>query len=329
MLHLEMKHLRLAVTIAEIGNLTKAAQILCLSQPALSKQLAELELQLGFTLFYRDRKGMSLTEGGRSFRQHAEKILADMGLLEADVKRFGKAPIGKLRIGIDRVHRSDWLPLLMAQFGKRHPRIELQVRQVPDLLSSLQQRDIDIAIVGERIDATGIDYVALNVDEMVAVLPLSHPLREKECISVRDLAGVDMVYYFALEQSYLYRRYLYPNRVQIGSFHHIENIDAIIELIKSGEAMSILPKRLLHDAIGTGLLDTRPIGPAGLAFTWYAALAHDAHSYAAEFVGLLESALAEQTGHRGHDGACAPLTREKMGFERAGVPEHVAETMLK
>lgn len=67
MLHLEIKHLRLVTHIAEVANLTRAAHMLCLSQPALSKQLAELEEWLGFAMFHRTRKGMCLTDPGTGF----------------------------------------------------------------------------------------------------------------------------------------------------------------------------------------------------------------------------------------------------------------------
>lgn len=292
MWHLEIKHLRLVTHIAEVANLTRAAHMLCLSQPALSKQLAELEERLGFALFHRTRKGMCLTEPGTGFHLHAQKILGDMDALEAELKRHGKGAIGKLRIGIDRVHHADWLPSVMAQFRTRHPRIELEVKQVPELLHSLQHREIDIAIIGEAIEAAGVDYVPLHEDEMVAVLPPDHPLCQKDCIAVQDLAGVDMIYYFELEQSYLYRRYLHPNRIQLGSFQRIQNIDAIIELVQSGAGMSILPKRLLADAVNKRMLEVRPIGRHGFPFTWYAAVVPESEPpYGAEFVDLLKSKI--------------------------------------
>lgn len=297
MLHLEIKHLRLVVAIAATGNLTRAAPALCLSQPAVSKQLAELETQLGFALFHRTSKAMCLTDAGRDFRQHAERILGDMRALEAELMRHGDRAMGKLRLSIDRMHQSTWLPAVMGQFRQRHPRIELEIKQVPQLLCSLQQREIDIAIIGEAVEAVGVDYVALNDDALVAILPLTHPLGHKDYIRVHDLEGVDLIYYFELEQSYLYRRYLYPNRIRLGSFHRIENIDAIIELVKSGAGMSILPARLVQDAIGSSALAVRPIGQHGFGFTWYAAVSNDAERpHAAEFVDLLRAAVS------GHDG---------------------------
>jgi DNA-binding transcriptional LysR family regulator len=292
LLRLEIKHLRLISTIAELGNLTRAAEALCLSQPALSKQLAELEEKLEFALFYRTKKAMVLTEPGIEFHERARKILGDVVELETQLHQYANGASGKLKISIDRVHRDDWLPAVMKRFRGCYPHIGLEIKQVPELLRSLQNKEVDIVIVGEAIAAAGIDYVPLNQDEMVAVLPLNHPLCQKTYISAHDLAGVDLVYYFELKQSYLYRRYLYPNQISLGSFHHIQNIDAIIELIKAGEGVSVLPKRMVADAAARQLINVRPIGEDGFSFTWYAGLSRDSDKpYLAGFIDLLKSEI--------------------------------------
>lgn len=84
---------------------------------------------------------------------------------------------------------------------------------------------------------------------------------------MQDLAGVDMIYYFEQEQSYLYRRYLHPDRIHLASFQRIQNVDAIIELFQSGERMSIFPKRLLADAVRRRMLEVRPFGSLGFLVT--------------------------------------------------------------
>ncbi|MGH8352392.1 MAG: LysR family transcriptional regulator [Pseudomonas sp.] len=295
MLRLEIKHLRLVTAIAETANLTRAARALCLSQPALSKQLAELEERLGFALFYRTKRAMILTEPGALLDTQARQILGRVAELEGQLHQYANGDSGKLRISIDRVHQADWLPAVMKQFRMRYPRVELVLKQVPDLLHSLQQREIDVAVIGEAIEAAGVDYVALNEDEMVAVLPLDHPLCRQTHVSAPDLGGVDLLYYFELERSYLYRRYLYPNQISLGSFHHIQNIDAIIELVTAGEGVSILPRRLLGEALGRQQFAVRPIGEGGLAFTWYAGLTSEAAKpHVAGFMELLQGVIAEQ-----------------------------------
>lgn len=290
MLHLELKHLRLVAAIADVANMTRAAQTLCLSQPALSKQLAELEAQLGFPLFHRTPKAMYLTEAGRIFRTRATAILAEIGQLEAELTVHAHGTAGKLRLGIDRMHDSSWLPALVAQFRNLHPGIELEFRQVPVLLESLQQREIDIAIVGEALEAHGIAYEALHGDEMLAVLPPGHQLARKDWISVHDLQGMDLLYFFDLQQSYLYRRYLHPNRVKLGSFHRIENVAAIVQLVQDGQGISILPARLLNAAGKAAGLVLRPIGQQGFHFNWFAAMPSAAAApHAATCISLLRN----------------------------------------
>jgi LysR family transcriptional regulator, regulator for metE and metH len=268
-----MKHLRLVRSISQTGNLTRAAEALFISQPALSKQLAELEERLGLVLFQRTQKAMLPTEAGLSFAQHAQRILGEVALLEEHLARLARGESGRLRLAIDRMHLSDWLPLFLQRFRQHHPQIEVQVKQVPDLLESLQNHDCDIAILGEARPVSGIDYLALNRDEIVAILPPLHPLGAKPWLEAPDLAGVDLLYHFQLEQSLLYRRYLHPQRIVLGSLQHIQDIATIIALVRAGLGISLMPRRLLQgDEEG---LAVRPVGPAGMPFRWQAALACD------------------------------------------------------
>nr|WP_256670131.1 LysR family transcriptional regulator [Pseudomonas sp. L-22-4S-12] len=270
---MEMKHLRLVRSISQTGNLTRAAEALFISQPALSKQLAELEERLGLALFQRTQKAMLPTEAGLAFDSHAQRILGDVAVLEEHLARYARGDSGRLRLAIDRMHLSDWLPSFLLQLRQRFPLIEVQVKQVPNLLDSLLAHDCDIAILGETSPTSGVDWLALNRDEMVAILPPGHPLGAKPWLEAGDLAGIDLLYHFELEQSFLYRRYLHPQRIELGSLQHIQDIPAIIALVRAGAGISLLPRRqLLGDELG---LLVRPIGVEGMVFHWQAAVASD------------------------------------------------------
>ncbi|MDP3815568.1 LysR family transcriptional regulator [Pseudomonas sp.] len=269
-MRLEIKHLRLVRSISETANLTRAAELLFISQPALSKQLAELESRLGFALFYRTRKAMLPTEAGQAFNSHAQRILGDVAVLEDYLARYGKGDAGRLRLGIDRLHRADWLPGWLQQMRQRFPHVQVQVKQVPDLLLSLRQKECDLAIVGEVSAAAEIDFQPLRPDEMVLITPPAHPLASLPWLEVADLAGVDLLYHFELEQSYLYRRYLYPQQIQLGSLQPIQDVPAIIALVRAGVGVSLLPRRLLDgDEQGLKVL---AIGEQGFHFNWYVAV---------------------------------------------------------
>ncbi|HLD64746.1 MAG TPA: LysR family transcriptional regulator [Pseudomonas sp.] len=289
-MHLEMKHLRLVRSICATGNLTRAAQTLFISQPALSKQLAELEDRLGFALFHRTRKAMLPTEAGAAFNSHAQRILDDTAVLSDYLARYAKGDTGRLRLCIDRLHRADWLPAWLRQVRQRFPQVEVQVRQVPDLLHSLRQRECDLAILGETSPAPEIEFQPLIRDELVAILPPDHQLATRPWLEAADLAGMDLLYHFELEQSYLYRRYLHPQRIQLGSLQQIQDVPAIITLVRAGCGISLLPRRLL-DGDEQGLRVV-PIGERGFRFEWQLALARDdSRAVVREALGMLREQL--------------------------------------
>jgi len=270
---LEMKHLRLVCSISQTGNLTRAAESLFISQPALSKQLAELEARLGLALFQRTQKAMLPTEVGRTLVNHAQRILGDIAELEDHLEQYSRGDSGRLRLAIDRVHLTDWLPEFLQRFRQRFPQIDVQVKQVPDLLDSLQSHDCDIAIVGEARPGASVAYQPLNHDEIVAILPPDHALAGRSWLEPNDLSGADLLYHFELEQSLLYRRYLHPQGISLGSLQHIQDIPAIVALVRAGAGLSLLPRRqLLGDE--SGLL-VKQIGPRGMGFRWQAAVAGD------------------------------------------------------
>jgi LysR family transcriptional regulator for metE and metH len=288
-----MKHLRLVRCISETGNLTRAAELLFISQPALSKQLAELEDRLGVALFHRTRKAMLPTEAGAAFNSHARRILDDVTVLEEYLARYGKGAAGRLRLSVDRLHRADWLPDWLQQVRRRFPQVQAQVKQVPDLLLSLRQKESDLIVIGETSPVPEVGFHPLDRDEMVAILPPAHALSDKTWLEAADLAGVDLLYHFELEQSYLYRRYLHPQRIELGSLQHIQDVPAIIALVRAGAGLSLLPRRLLNgDERGLRVL---PIGAQGFHFHWYLAMARDeSRAVVHEAAQLLRAIHAEK-----------------------------------
>jgi LysR family transcriptional regulator for metE and metH len=100
MSNLEMRHLRMIKTIAETGNLTKAAYKLCISQPALSQQLKDIEEKLGTNIFFRTKKKMILTEIGKKLLQTANTVIEEINRAEMEVSKAVYGDAGELKIGV-------------------------------------------------------------------------------------------------------------------------------------------------------------------------------------------------------------------------------------
>lgn len=289
MSRLELRHLHLVCAITRNGSLTRASRELCVSQPAVSRQLTELEDSLGLMLFSRTHRAMIPTEAGAEFHQRASELLDSITALEERMYARSHSGGGRLRLAIDLVHREDWLPAVIARFRALHANVEIAATRVPDLLQSVLRREVDLAIIGEAMPAAGIEYVRLHADEMLVLVPADHPLCALPHVSPRDLRWANVLSCFDFERSYLRRRYLEPQGIELNSFHHIESVDAILGLVEAGEGLTILPRRLVREAVASPALAARPIGPQGMHFHWYAATAADSPKpYLRDFVELLE-----------------------------------------
>ncbi|WP_330184240.1 LysR family transcriptional regulator [Nocardia sp. NBC_01503] len=176
---IDTRLLRYFVAVAEEGHVTRAAQRLYLSQPALTKQIKQLENQLGVQLFTRSRTGMTLTEPGRVFAEHAPVLLAGWDRMLRDTKS-GASRAGKvLRIGFIASAANEFTPEIVSAFRRAHPGWRIDMRQTgwTDPSAGLADGDVDAALV--RLPFPGHD--GYRVQELFTeprwlALPADHPL---------------------------------------------------------------------------------------------------------------------------------------------------------
>lgn len=152
--------LQVFVKVAKRLNLTQAAQELGISQPAVSKNIQELEIQYGTQLLNRSGSKISLTPAGKLFVIHAESILDSYGALEAEMYRISNNYCGEIRISADSPALDDSLFLLFLDFCKKHPCIKVSFIETPEGLSKeyLEKKTIDLAFTNGPYSAYGIDY---------------------------------------------------------------------------------------------------------------------------------------------------------------------------
>ena len=159
----DLRQLRYFVTIAQAGSFSKAALELSVAQSALSHHMGQIEGRLGVVLLARSSQGVTLTESGRRFLEHARAILAAVDAATNDVRDDAREPGGLVRIGITLTVAPALIGPLMARLAKVAPRVTLRVeeRLSPQLVQSVSNGEIDIAVcfnAGEdrRVDATAL-----------------------------------------------------------------------------------------------------------------------------------------------------------------------------
>src|SRR6266404_1207660 len=188
---MELRHLRYFVAVAEDLNFTKAAAKLHLAQPSLTRQIHNLEDELGVRLLNRSRGPVGLTEEGRSFLVDAQRILALATESILAVQRLSRGEIGQLNIGYLSNFDFQLLPETLASFRQTFPHIALNLFDMTpaEQFRALEVRKIDLGFVGLRPPAStrGLQWQSIARHKTVVALPVKHPLARKRQVHLDEL----------------------------------------------------------------------------------------------------------------------------------------------
>lgn len=188
---LDFKRLRVLREVARQGSFSGAAAALSYTQPAVSRQIATLEREIGSTLIERSARGIHLTDAGAALVTHADDILGRLADAEAEVRAIGELRGGRLRMAAFPTAAATIAPLAIARFRATYPEVALSLTMAEpgEALPALRAGDLDIALSLEgidRADSAGTENLLLFEDPMYLALPASHPLATRRRIRLGD-----------------------------------------------------------------------------------------------------------------------------------------------
>jgi LysR family transcriptional regulator for metE and metH len=286
---LELRHLKTLLALREAGNLSRAAQLLNLTQSALSHQLKALEEQYGAPLFERKSTPVGFTAPGQRLLKLAEGVLPQVAEAERDIARLVQGAAGRLRIAVECHTCFDWLMPAMDAMREHWPEVELDIVSgfQADPVGLLHQDRADLAIVSEVDDGeTGVDVHPLFAFEIVALLPKGHPLLARPHLVAADFAGQPLITYPVPDEMLdLVRRVLQPAGVSPPR-RTTELTVAMLQLVASGRGLAALPRWAVAGYLERGYVAGQRIGPEGLTGRLYAVVPRRsfAQPYLADFV---------------------------------------------
>src|SRR4028119_949096 len=192
--HMELRHLRYFVAVAEELNFSRAAGRMYLSQPALSQQIRKLERELGVALFYRTKNHVALTEAGQVLLEGAREVRVMGEQTAREAREVGGAEARHLKVGFPEYANHTPVADALQTFRRRYPYVELEEHETFTLQETLQQIDklykgtLDIGFMlrPEEDELLEIEHV-LDI-KLVAALPQGHPLAGREEVSLKGLA---------------------------------------------------------------------------------------------------------------------------------------------
>jgi len=244
---MELRHLRYFVTVAEERNITRAAVRLRVAQPALSRQLADLEDELGVRLLERGRQGVTVTPAGREFHRRAKALLADAARA-MDAARIAAGSIaGRLTLGFPTGLHLDHLGPLIQAFRAAHPKVEFTfvhgLREAQ--MKLLREGGIEVAFVNVPGPMHGMDHCVVWRVPFQVVMPAKHRLAKRKSLDFGDLAGEDFVFFTRESRPEFYDEFFHhctnagfrPHVVQeVGGYP-----TTILALIAQGVGLSVVP----------------------------------------------------------------------------------------
>lgn len=185
---MELRHIRYFIALAEELNFSKAAERLNISQPPLSRQIQELEEEIGAQLFHRTKRNVELTNAGKVFLQKAYQILSDIDQACISTRLSSTGQEGELRIGFTGAI-SDILPIIK-EYRVRYPKVGIILHNMSsnEQINALNEKRIDIANISIPINASHIQTKPIMKLNLMAVIPDEHPLAVKPIVSIHDLA---------------------------------------------------------------------------------------------------------------------------------------------
>ena len=239
---MEMHQLRYFAKVADLGNVTRAAEACSVSQPSLSQQISKLERELGQPLFERLGRGVRLTEAGRVFKRYSDQILS---LTEDARTRVADDPnSGRLIVATIPTIAPYYLPGVLTKFSRSCPQahIEIVEETTANILRHIAAGDVDLAILALPLQAEYLHTKTLFTEDLVAVLPSRHPLARRPKVSLKDLVNEPFVVLneahclTASTMSFCARHSASP--LVTAKSHQLLTV---LELVRLGQGVSLIP----------------------------------------------------------------------------------------
>jgi LysR family hca operon transcriptional activator len=243
---MELRHLRYFIAVAEEGSLTNAAERrLYTAQPSLSRQIRDLELEVGAKLLERKVRGIGLTPAGRVFLDHARLVLLHVDVATEAARRAEQPAKPAFTVGFLTGQEVLWLPDTLHLLREEAPDIEILIssRSSPELAHALMRCQLDVAFLRHETQTAGLAFRFLAKEPLMAVLPASHRLAARRSVRLQELARETYISMGAAAPALnaVIDDYAARNGIVFKRAYEAENISAAFSLITSIGGMTLFP----------------------------------------------------------------------------------------
>ena len=255
-----LRHMKIFLAVYQAQQITKAARQLCMTQPAVTRAIQEIEAYYGVRLFERINRKLYITQTGTMFYTYAVHIVDCFDQMEKGLRDWDQ--LGVLRVGATIALGTDLLPKVLVRFQRANP--ALQIRSVVSNGAALQQalldNQLDFAVIEGSVGQEELASRAIAPDRLVLILPPDDPRAKWEHLALRDLADDP---FLLRDKGSVGRAFL----ERVFALHELPlqpvmesvSTQAIIQAVHLGLGISFLPERLVAEAIRSGVVATKQL----------------------------------------------------------------------
>ena len=265
---LERIHLTIVQEVEKQGTLTGAANVLCVTQSALSHSMKKLEQQVGTDIWLREGRSLRLTQAGQYLLAVANRVLPQLSLAEERLRQFGKGERGTLRIGMECHPCYQWLLKIVSPYLAAWPDVDVDVKQKFQFggIGALFGYEIDLLVTPDPLYKPGLKFEPVFDYEQVLAVARNHALAGAEYVEPRQLMHEVLITYpVGTDRLDIYNQFLLPAGVAPKRHKTIETTDIMMQMVASGRGVAALPRWLVREYASK--VDVVPVrlGPEGIA----------------------------------------------------------------
>ena len=273
-MHFDLRHLRAIRAIHKCGGLSRAADMLNLTQSALSHQIKGLEDQAGVDLFVRRTKPLKLSAAGQRLLKLANRVLPEVEATEEEFRSLLAGKSGRLHIAIECHACFEWLFPVLESFRKAWPDVDVDIRPglAFDALPALAREEVDLVVSSDPEEHSDLEFSPLFDYEPVFVASSQHALAQKSWISAEDFRDEVLITY-PVDRTRLdvFSQLLMPAKVEPRAVRQVELTAVILLLVASNRGVAVLPDWVVREVRYNSDYVTRPLTERGVTRRLYAA----------------------------------------------------------
>jgi len=267
---MELRHLRYYLAVCETLNLTKAAARLRVAQPALSRQIHDLEDEIGIELLIRSTRGVRLTPEGRVFLEEAREVVKRADESVTKTRAFARGEFGELQVGYSPSPTVEILPKALSAFQKSKPGVKVILHDLAgdELIGGLREGSLHMAVMAERIGAAslGLRFEELCRYRLVVAVASDHPLARRRTVSIAKVAAEPLVAFRRRDYSGYYKtleEIFSPHKVRPRVAVECDSASSLITEVEVGKGVAVVSE--IFRLLGGRRLVYRPFSDSSVS----------------------------------------------------------------